>query len=281
MGQDKKQLTKLLAFVKELYDNPDNKEFAAGIESMVLNDLKYRKENSKIDEIYELCIRKFLKEQAEDLYKDFPLVEIAQDLSAFYIEMENARRKNDIDAFGFFLFKQLELITGVLVKDREVVDTFDTLRTQKPFTVYNRDLEGKIRVADKFYNTVEEFILVKDRINDTYSSMGKSLDRLFTIEKIKAIIYIVVNKGDVPIRHEQLNEDFRILQSIYNLRNRYAHNSNNANENQILYYNMIIEDKTKNSLRFLNFLMMFVQGVINNYSKIKIGRAALYPSKIA
>ena len=26
MGQDKKQLTKLLAFVKELYDHPDNGE---------------------------------------------------------------------------------------------------------------------------------------------------------------------------------------------------------------------------------------------------------------
>ena len=39
MGQDKnKQLTKLLAFVKDLYDNPDNKEFAAGIQSIVISD---------------------------------------------------------------------------------------------------------------------------------------------------------------------------------------------------------------------------------------------------
>ena len=38
MGQDKKQLTKLLAFVKELYDHPDNKEFADGIREMVLGD---------------------------------------------------------------------------------------------------------------------------------------------------------------------------------------------------------------------------------------------------
>lgn len=39
MGQDKKkQLTKLLAFVKELYDHPDNKDFAAGIQAIVLGD---------------------------------------------------------------------------------------------------------------------------------------------------------------------------------------------------------------------------------------------------
>ena len=39
MGQDKKQLTKLLAFVKELYDHPDNKEFADGLNAIVLNRL--------------------------------------------------------------------------------------------------------------------------------------------------------------------------------------------------------------------------------------------------
>lgn len=39
MGKDKKrQLTQLLAFVKDLYEHPDNKEFAAGIRAIVLND---------------------------------------------------------------------------------------------------------------------------------------------------------------------------------------------------------------------------------------------------
>ena len=50
MGQDKKQLTQLLAFVKGLYDNPDNKEFAAGIQAIVLNDLAITT-NEGIDKI--------------------------------------------------------------------------------------------------------------------------------------------------------------------------------------------------------------------------------------
>ena len=54
MGQDKKQLTKLLAFVKEVYDNPDNKEFAAGIRSLLgSGDSKSTVDSEKIDEIYE------------------------------------------------------------------------------------------------------------------------------------------------------------------------------------------------------------------------------------
>ncbi len=81
MGQDKKQLSKLLAFVKDIYDNPDNKEFAAGIQAIVLRDIKtgQSKEEwtAQINEIYELCLQKNLREQAEDLYKDFSIPSIA------------------------------------------------------------------------------------------------------------------------------------------------------------------------------------------------------------
>lgn len=56
MGQDKKQLTKLLAFVKDLYDDPDNKEFAAGIQAIVLNHLAIttNEEIEKIKDALEL-----------------------------------------------------------------------------------------------------------------------------------------------------------------------------------------------------------------------------------
>ena len=56
MGQDKKQLTKLLAFVKGLYDDPDNKEFAAGLNAIVLNRLAIttNQEIEKVKEALEL-----------------------------------------------------------------------------------------------------------------------------------------------------------------------------------------------------------------------------------
>ena len=56
MGQDKKQLTKLLAFVKDLYDHPDNKEYAAGIQAIVLRDLSVttKEDIEKIKEVLQL-----------------------------------------------------------------------------------------------------------------------------------------------------------------------------------------------------------------------------------
>ena len=44
MGQDKEQLVKLLQFVKELYDHPDNTVFTEGIREMVLEDREFRKQ---------------------------------------------------------------------------------------------------------------------------------------------------------------------------------------------------------------------------------------------
>ena len=56
MGQDKKQLTKLLAFVKGLYDEPDNRDFAAGLNAIVLNHLAIttNQEIEKVKEALEL-----------------------------------------------------------------------------------------------------------------------------------------------------------------------------------------------------------------------------------
>ena len=89
MGQDKKQLTKLLAFVKEVYDNPDNKEFAAGIRSLLgSGDSKSTVDSEKIDEIYEFCLEKNAKDQAEGLYDEFPFESIKDSLIEDYVIME-------------------------------------------------------------------------------------------------------------------------------------------------------------------------------------------------
>ena len=64
MDKDKQRhLTQLLNFVKEQYDHPDNKEFAAGIQSLVINDIRKEergKWSEQISEIYELCLMKNL-----------------------------------------------------------------------------------------------------------------------------------------------------------------------------------------------------------------------------
>lgn len=56
MGQDKKQLSKLLAFVKGLYEDFDNREFADGVNAIVLSRLAITTQDEirKIKDVLEL-----------------------------------------------------------------------------------------------------------------------------------------------------------------------------------------------------------------------------------
>ena len=265
MGQDKKQLTKLLAFVKELYDHPDNKEFAAGIQALVLNDLQLDgpKENwtKQINEIYELCLKKNLREQAEDLYKVFPITEIADDLASLYVEMEDARRHNDFDAFSFNLYQQIELIVNSLIKDTKITKLYDTVKRMMPFTIYDRSSQTRVRTQDKQYQTAESFILIPKNEADgtkTYKSAGKPLYGLTALEKARAVIYMVNNQCDII-------SSYKTLSFIYNVRNHDAHSGGIISDYQKRQYEQLIANMTQNYLLFLSFLLFFLDGISHNY----------------
>ena len=273
MGQDKKQLTKLLAFVKGLYEDPDNKEFAAGIQSIVLNDLRTgdRREawTRQINEIYELCLKKNLREQAEDLYKDIPLSGIAEDLVELYVEMENARRANDFDSFGRYLFLQIELIVGTIIKEDGFKRLYEAIRKMKPLSRYNRETKTNYR-ADFIQNktnrdgtkekltkdTVDKFLFIS---ND---SCGKPIDSLGAIDKCRIVLYTVCYQAKV---YGWPTEDFDALSGIYNVRNHESHTGVNMTDAQQEYYDRLVVNKTKNYLRFLGFLLTFIKGISDNY----------------
>lgn len=273
MGQDKKQLTKLLAFVKGLYDDPDNKEFAAGIQAIVLNDLQADNNRGswtkQINEIYELCLKKNLREQAEDLYKAFPMTEIAGDLASLYVEMEDARRHNDFDAFGFNLYQQIELIVNTLVKGTELPKIYNAIKGIEPFTVYDKLSGKRIRTKDKKYPTAELLILIPKKEDDgslTYKSSGKSLSGLTALEKARAIIYMVNNGCDIDTYSKNdIISAYNTLSSIYNVRNHDAHSGGVITDYQKRQYEILVADKTQNYLRFISFLLSFLNGISDNY----------------
>lgn len=273
MGQDKKQLTKLLAFIKGLYDDPENKEFASGIQTIVLHDLQLDKNRGnwtkQINEIYELCLKKNLREQAEDLYKAFPMTEIAGDLASLYVEMEDARRHNDFDAFGFNLYQQIELIVNTLVNGTELSKIYNAIKGIEPFTVYDKNTGKRIRTKDKKYQTAEMLILIPKKEDDgkmIYKSSGKPLSSLTALEKARAVFYMVNNGCDIDTYSKNdIISAYSTLSSIYNVRNHDAHSGGSITDYQKRQYELLAADKTQNYLHFLSFFLIFLKGVSQNY----------------
>lgn len=273
MGQDKKQLSKLLKFVKDLYEDPDNKEFAAGIQAIVLHDIQAGQSREtwtkQISEIYELCLKNNLREQAEDLYKAFPMTEIAGDLASLYIEMEDARRHNDFDAFGFNLYQQIELIVNTLIKGMDFPRVYNAIKGIEPFTVYDKFSGKRIRTKDNKYQTAELLILIPKKEDDgslTYKSLGKPLSSLTALEKARAVFYMINNGCNIDTyRRDELFSAYTTLSSIYNVRNHDAHSGGIITDYQKRQYELLVEDKTQNYLHFLSFLLTFIKGVSQNY----------------
>lgn len=271
MGQNKKELNLLLDFIKQIYSNPDNSEFAAGIQSMILNDIKINDHgsNSKIDEIYEYCLNKNLHEQAEDLYKNFPIATLHSNLIENYVKMEEARRRNDFDEFGLHLYQQIESIVNYLIKDPNVISIIEKLRKQPSSMEINRYSNPNGKVSQRHESkSIESFLIYVDPNADPNSikkDVEGPINKQFATEKFKFILYFVCYGGryHLNLSDEWINKT-TCFSEIYNVRN-HVHSGCDFSDRQKEKYLAVTANKSQSYLKFISFLLFFIEGVEKGY----------------
>lgn len=266
MGQDKKQLTKLLAFVKELYDHPDNKEFAAGIQAIVIEDLKEKNDDNKIAEIYEYCIHRILKEQAESLYDDFPLTDIKEELVSDYIKMEKAHRDNNMDDFGIRLYRQIENIVRTLSKDETLAGVVSVMM-DVPYLVtgYNSpriQQRQKLTKSGQPEKTIADFVLINSKRSSKEDRKKKALSEQYATDMARLVIYFVCFGGMLQsgVMYEQWTKQTNTYSDIYSIRNR-VHGGGECSEYDIQRYDAMKASATQSYFRLMSFLVFLVEGV--------------------
>ena len=266
MGQDKKQLTKLLAFVKELYEHPDNKEFAAGIQAIVIDDLKQKNDDNKIAEIYEYCIRQILKEQAESLYDGFPLTDIKAELVSDYVKMERAHRDNNIDDFGIRLYRQIENIVRTLAKDNNLNDVVGSMM-DVPYLVTgfsNPQVKKRLKLTkdNQPVKTIADFVLIPSKRSTREERKGKALSEQYATDMARLVIYFVCFGGMMQpgIMFEQWKQQTDAYSDIYSIRNR-VHGGGECSDHDIQRYEAMKASATQSYFRLMSFLVFLVEGV--------------------
>lgn len=278
MGQDKKQLEHLLSFVSAVYNDPDNKEFAAGIQAMIKKDLQGDKASwsGKIDEIYEYCLKKNLHEQAEDLYKDFPLVSIRTTLIEDYVRMEEARRRNDFDEFGLHLYQQIEAIVNTLSKDEGLSAIVGKMMLQPACIRTFEFVEGENGKKEKRNYTSEELTPTKRVGKLTVAEMvlimgedqernaakiQKTLSQHSALDKLYLILYFVCFHAMIyDTVWESWKTNRSLFSTIYNVRN-HVHREGNSSEKQKEAYDAAVSRKSQSYLSFLSALVFLVDRV--------------------
>ena len=265
MGQDKKQLTKLLKFVKELYEDPDNKEFAAGIQSLIEDASKAAPyDTDKIEEIYELCLEKNAKEQAIGLYEGFPFPDIIDVLVEDYVIMERFRRKGDFYNFGAHLFLQIENICNVICADEQYKEIYTRiLNASLSAYVANNGDDIANRYADRKNTTVNRLIFGDYEKNDKGEKKDLPPSKLGMYDKVKCSLYFAGFGSKLRYSgYRDWNYNTNLIYDIYVIRCQADHRSGELTEGQEKRLATILPQKNRYYALFFSELIYFVNKII-------------------
>lgn len=202
---------------------------------------------------------------------------ISNELAELFVAMEDARRHNDFDVFGFNLYQQIELIVHTLINDTDdLSQLYNSIRVLKPFTKKEKD-SGKLtrteyKNNDNEVKTAEYLILIpktEDNGSKTFNSYGKQLSSLSALEKTRAVFYMVNMKCDVNIyKSYEIFSAYKTISSIYMVRNHCAHSGGAITDRKKELYDSLVQNTTVNYIHFLSFLISFIEDISANYSKI-------------
>jgi hypothetical protein len=250
MSSNKEQLQKLLDFIHSITKQQGNEWFVAEL----FNQLSYSENSSqsKIDNIYEYCVEKIIREQAVNFYKDFPITEIKSQLIEDYIRMEHFKKKNNFEDFCLALYQQIENITNKIVADASFREVYSKLLHYSAYA----DGEGYAR-ADKPYTIAK--LLFSEKFHLEKSK--QDVTTLYAIDKIRSVIYFVYYKG--RMRNTDYNEFVNItdlINSLYQYRNK-NHRGSVLNDYQKTIIEKVEPKKYQYYFKYLSVLVSFVEKI--------------------
>lgn len=269
MGQDKKRLNQLLTFVKELYDDPDNREFAAGIQALVGTSADAGTlDSERLEEIYELCLERNARDQATGLYEDFPYKSLKESLIEDYVIMERFRRRGDFLNFSAHLFLQIESICNEVCADERFQKVYSSLiKANIPAYI---DFNGGIN--DRRYGssmTVGKLLFGKYEVTDKGDKKNSTLAELWMSEKIKCTLYFAafatcMSSSDFV----EWKYNTELLVDIYNVRCQADHRGGNMSDYKEKRLNEILTHKNRYYSIFFSELSYFVNKIIEGALKL-------------
>lgn len=221
--------------------------------------------DERINQIYEYCIEKILRQQAEEFYTDFPIKSIIPTLVDDFVRMESFRRK---DAFGDFcvsLYQQIENITNKLCESKQLNNIAEKMWGCPAYVVNNKDTEPRIdnRLESPF--TIASLVFPgqnkKTGLPYSVEKSQSSLQAQYASDKIRAIIYFLGYKATMRyVDYENYIEITSLMSDIYQCRNM-NHRGNTLTQWEADTINRIIPMKSYYYFKFTGALAQFVNGI--------------------
>lgn len=150
--------------------------------------ISYITDTEKIEHIYELCVEKILRQQAENFYEQFHSFPDKYLLIDDYVNMGHAQRRNKFDYYSLCLYEQLERIMNAIFDVDDFLKTINKIWDIEGFCYF--DNNNKKRKSFTFGN-----IIWGNDINDNekYLTSGKNRAKnkatLTARDKIRIVLF--------------------------------------------------------------------------------------------
>lgn len=153
--------------------------------------------DGRIDEIYEYCIERVIKEQSEQFYKYFPIREIVPQLTDDFCRMERYKREDNFEDFCLAAFQQVECITNWFCQRERFIKLYET---KKEVDSCVKDKNG---ISSNILN-----LIIRTKPEDRSKL---PLMKLYFNERIRAVLFFIyfngqTNKYLFESKYNELNE---------------------------------------------------------------------------
>lgn len=237
-------------------------------------------DDDRIDQIYEYCIEKVVRQQAQEFYKDFPIKEIITGLVDDFCRMEAFRRKNNFGDFCLSLYQQLERVTNKLCVSPDLNEIANRMwgypayvKTGKDITpsIENR-IEGEFSIASLVFPGNDK----NSGLSNAIEKSKKSLQDLSAKEKMRAVVYFVGYKGMMKSSdYYGFKEFISLLSDIYQFRNT-NHRGNIPNPWEKDTLGRILPQQAVYYFKFLGALTQFMEQIKHGWNELpEIKRSVL------
>ena len=254
MMNNKQELIKLINFIVEISNIPDNSWFKNDLVSKLMpKSLSQLSHKNEINEIHEYCIKQILQEQARMFYKDFKLFDINDILCKDYVRMEQFRREDNFEEFCLAMFQQIEQIVNTLSNSTIESYVRENWNTYLLNWKDKRDGSSKGKLLWQFvlnFNMSHEDIITK--INKPITDWD------FNLKYKSVLIFYYFNKTITNYKDFDLVSNS--IYELYQVRN-LNHRGGKKTPKQVEVTGKIAESKSRYYFKFLGIFEDFVSKV--------------------
>ena len=267
MGQNKEELKQLLGFIDTLVKQPGNDEFVAGLRALLRIGTDSL-EKERLEQIYEYCIERNLRQQAEGYYASFPIKELVPELVETYMLMESFKRKDDFLNFSAQLFKQIEGIANYICKIKEYKEIFTELYNYPSLIEYQKGTSPKISSPRN-----KESDYIGKLIFGDYEKTPEGKDK-FKIEpknqyiqdRIKIALYFA-GYASCMYYPTEFNKIAFEVSKLYLVRCEADHSGNARTAAQEKIFQEVVNNVGKYYVDFICLLNQFVDKITNGFQQ--------------